>query len=193
MTNDAQQNAGATGRYDNGTCFICTTPEGAQSPLVAGQWHGQRIWLCRRDRQAVDERMRAEGISEDQALDRITKSVMTALFPDWDFLEDSEGRELGLVHVPGRDPGEAADVLGDGVLRCGFCAEPDSEQKPLIEVMWHQEPIKVCAWDLALAQELTRAGGLSGDEAMDQVNTAMLDQLFGPRYDPFADQKPEEG
>lgn len=191
--NDAQQDAGAKGRYDTGTCFICTTPEVPQAPLVTGQWHGQRIWLCPRDRQAVDERMRVDGISEDQALDRITKSVMTALFPDWEFLEDSEGQDLGLVRAPGRDLGDVEDVLGDGVLRCGFCAEPDSEHNPLIEAMWHQEPIKVCAWDLALAQELTRAQGLSDDEAMDQVNTAMLDQLFGPRYDPFADQRPEEG
>ncbi|KAA9394169.1 hypothetical protein FCK90_08620 [Kocuria coralli] len=69
--------------YDDVKCFICVKEGEPGAELVEGRWHGKKIWLCPDHHRIVTTKMRRDAMTEDQALDAITNSVMKALFPGW--------------------------------------------------------------------------------------------------------------
>lgn len=69
-------------QYDDGKCLICVRPGHPGAELIEGQWRGRKVWLCPQHHEFVELKMRRDGLSQDAAIDQITKSVMDALFSD---------------------------------------------------------------------------------------------------------------
>lgn len=75
MTTNGQKR----GKYDDGTCFICSLEGTKDEPLVESRWKLYRIWLCQHHVDVVRSRMKERGQTRDQVLEGLMDSMIEGL------------------------------------------------------------------------------------------------------------------
>jgi hypothetical protein len=67
------------GKFDDGTCFICSVGEAPGEQLVESRWGLHRIWLCREHAAVVAQRMTEREQSRDEVIEGLMDSLMSGL------------------------------------------------------------------------------------------------------------------
>lgn len=182
------------GKYDDGTCFICSLSETPGEPLVESRWKLYRIWLCQHHAQLVEQRMTERGQSRDQVLEGLMDSMLDGLG-----LVGALGLGTGARQREPMSPEDAAeaaagDELDDEDLedmeyarraatyrRCAVCTGLEDQWPWVSEYEVGGKTIVLCSRDEKAVLELV-GEGMEWEAAVHKAGANLFRQLLNPEH-----------